>query len=453
MSEYENNLNENNLNETELNEYDNGRRFKPRSKYFTITVYAIIAFVICAIIAKLIFNFSTVFNALKIVTGVLAPFIAGGIIAYLINPLYKFLDFTFFKKWLRLKKPGIRKGISMFLSYIIVLGVIAAIIAFVIPQFISSIGSLIKLLGGVSLDIEDQIDKLQQHFRNLNLSFIVDGVKNLVPTLIAKLQGWAEGLVGTLFSTSVGIVSGIINAFLSVIISIYILTDKARLKRTLRNIYYSTFRTREKAARVARVTKESSTIFSSFFTGKIFDSLIVGVLCGLGMLILGLPYPLLVAVIVGVTNIIPYFGPFIGAVPSILIMLISGWKQALILTIFIIVLQQIDGNLIGPKILGKSTGLRPIWVIFAITIGSWAGGIAGMIFGVPIMAVIGNIVEEIVNNRLRRKGLETLIETEGEQEKPNLIDRIKYKVKESKEKKAAGTGDESKESKDTDDKK
>ena len=404
---------------------ENKNKFEKNSKYFTITVYAVVGFLICALLIKMIFNFSQVWNAVKVVVGVLSPFIGGTVLAYLINPMYRFFDVTFFGKWLHLKnRRKLCKTFALILSYIIVLGLVAALVYIIVPQFVTSIRSLIGGLSDFAITVQGWINKLQAHFSNLNLDFIKDSIANLVPSLETRLKEWAEGLMPTILSTSVGVISGIIKVILAIFVSIYILADKMNLEKGIRNIYYATFKP-EKASNISRITRECSNIFSNFFTGKIFDSLIIGILNGILMLILRLPYPLLVSVLVGVTNVIPTFGPFIGAIPSILIMLMSGWKEALIFTIMIIVLQQIDGNLIGPKILGNSTGLRPIWVLFAITIGAWVGGVAGMLFGVPVMAVIGYIVEEIINNRLERNGMTSMVERVSPPKTLNYSDMIR----------------------------
>ena len=423
----------------------NKNKFQKNSKYFSITIYAIAGFLVCAIIVRILFDFSNVWNGIKVVAGVLSPFVIGIILAYLINPLYKFLDITFFGKWLHLEsKPKVRKTLALLISYIIVFGIVGVLFYVIIPQFAASIRSLIGTIGTFSRTVQGWLDGIQDHFKNLNLEFLNDSLSNLAPSLTEKLKEWAEGMMPTLVSTSMGVISGIIKAVLSIFVSIYLLSDKVNLEKALRKFYYAMFK-KEKAATISRITRESSNIFSNFFTGKIFDSLIIGILCGIGMLILRLPYPLLVSVLVGVTNIIPTFGPFIGAIPSILIMLMTGWKEALIFTIFIIVLQQIDGNLIGPKILGKSIGLSPIWIIFAITVGAWVGGVAGMLFGVPVMAVIAHIAEEIVNNRLEKKGLTSMVEREEPPQTMKYSDmfrKIFKKKKDSEETNSPGADSE-----------
>ena len=320
---------------------------------------------------------------------------------------------------------------ALLLAYIIVFGVIGVLIYIIVPQFVTSIKSLVGTIGTFSHTVERWIDGLQEHFKNLNLEVLTDNISTIVPKLMARIQEWAEGLLSGIVSTGVGVISGIISFFMSIIVSIYILSDKLHLESTIRKLYYAWFKP-EKAAHVSKVTRECSNIFSNFFTGKIFDSLIIGILCGVMMLILRLPYPLLISVLVGVTNVIPYFGPFIGAIPSILIMLMTGWKQALIFTILILVLQQVDGNIIGPKIIGDSTGLSPIWVIFAITIGSWVGGVAGMLFGVPVMAVIGHIAEEAVNKRLVKNGQLSMVKQEEAPKTIGYTDMIRNIFKKKK---------------------
>ena len=263
-------------------------KFHKNSKYFTITVYAVAGFFICALLFKVIFDFSNVWSSVRVVLGVLSPFVIGVIIAYLINPLFKFLEFTFFAKWLHMrKKRKLRKALSLLISYLIIFGLIAALIYIIVPQFVASIISLVGTIGTFSGTLEEWIDGIQEHFKTLNLEFLTDQINTLVPKISFKLQEWAEGLLSGLVTTSVGVLSGIMNFILSVFVSIYILADKANLQKGIRNLYYAFFK-KEKASKIARITRECSNIFSNFFTGKIFDAMLIGILCGIMMLILGL---------------------------------------------------------------------------------------------------------------------------------------------------------------------
>ena len=416
---------------------DKEKRFQKSSKYFTITAYAVVGFLICALIVKVIFDFASVSNAVRVILNILAPFIIGIIIAYLINPVYKFFDNKFFGKWLHMTKhEKLRKILALLISYIIVLGLLGILIYIIIPQFAASIRSLVDTIGAFAKTLQGLIARLQERFTKLNLSVLSESLENLVPKLSESVKKWAEALVSGIVSTSVGVITAIINFFLAFVISIYILFEKDVLKNTVKKFYYSIFKEKT-AANVSRLSRECSDIFGNFFTGKIIDSVIMGILVGLVMLIFRLPNALLIAVIVAVTNIIPYFGPLIGEILGFLIMLMSSWQQALLLLILLLLLQQVDGNFIGPKIIGNSTGLSPLWVIFAITIGGKIGGVAGMLFGVPVMAVIAHIAEEIVNHRLERKGLGYMItkdDDSGEKKKKkSLKERFKRKKKKKDE--------------------
>ena len=394
------------------------KKFQSNPKYFTIGVYVVAVFLCCAVIAKLIFSFSAVTKAVGTVVGVLVPFIAGIILAYLINPLYKFFDFKVFAKCLgKEKQRSARKTISLVISYIIILGLMVLVFSVVVPQFAASVVALVDSIKNFIPRIQDWITGLQTQFNDLDLEFLNDAINNLLPSIGENLKTWAESLVSSAVSATIGVVSGIVNAFLAIFVSIYVLADKIHLERAVRNIFYAVF-DRPRAADVSRTVRECSTIFSNYFTGKIFDSLLVGIACMILMLIFRLPFALMVSVIVFITNIIPYFGPIVGAVLGCLIMLMSGWKEVIIFLIIDIVLQQLDGNVIGPKIIGNTTGLRPVWVLFAITFGAWVGGVAGMLIGVPIIAMIAHIVEKLVNRKLAARGLYDFV---TEQETPQTI--------------------------------
>ena len=203
------------------------------------------------------------------------------------------------------------------------------------------------------------------------------------------------------------------------------------IKRTIYAIFDE-----ERADKICAVIKRSIHIFSNFFDGKMIDSLIIGALTFVSMMIIslfGVPgfsnCALLVGIVVGITNMIPYFGPFLGGIPSILLLCIYSLNSALIFAILIIIIQQLDGNLIGPKILGNSTGLRPLWIIFAITLGGWIAGIPGMLLGVPCVAVIAGLLEDWVNERLEAKNIDMPIV------KNEKVREAKEEIKEKEESK------------------
>ena len=203
----------------------------------------------------------------------------------------------------------------------------------------------------------------------------------------------------------VGFFGVVMNFFVGCVVAVYVLMSKEVFLRQIKKIIYA-FSSKDGAAMIIEILKHSNEIFGGFISGKFIDSLIVGILCYIGCVIMAMPYVALISVIIGVTNIIPFFGPYIGLIPSaFLIMLYDPWK-GLIFIVFILILQQVDGNYIGPKILGNSTGLSPFWIIVAIRLGGGLFGVLGMLLGVPTFAVIYYLIKSFVNYRLENKGIE-----------------------------------------------
>ena len=209
--------------------------------------------------------------------------------------------------------------------------------------------------------------------------------------------------------------------------------------RGIKRVVFAFFK-QERAEKLWNIAKRSIRIFSNFLDGKMIDSLIIGILCFICMMIIsffGVPgfaeCALLVSIVVGVTNMIPYFGPFLGGIPCVLLLCIYSLQSAIVFGILIIIIQQMDGNLIGPKILGDSTGLRPLWIIFAITIGGWFAGVVGMLLGVPCVAVITGLMEDTVDRRLAEKNIDLPIlkneKVRQGSQKPNFITRMRKKTK------------------------
>ncbi len=387
------------------------RKFKSNSKYFTICVYVAVTFAVCAVIALIVFNFSSAWSGLKSIFSVLTPFLLGVILAYLVNPLYNVLNNVVFAKWLHMKSARrTRKALAIVLAYIAVFGIIALLVVFVIPQLGQSIQALINTITEFMPTVQNWLSELQTEFSeaefvdSINLS---ETIESLASTIISYLQNSAGSMVSSLLSTSISVISGVVQFLMAIFVSIYIIVDKQHLERSIRNTIYAVFR-HDTAVRICRRARESSTIFSNFFAGKVIDSLIIGLLTFIVMNIFGLPYALLISSIVAITNMIPDFGPIIGAIPGILILLMVGFREGLTFAILILVIQQLDGRVIGPHILGESTGLRPIWILFAITIGAKVAGVLGMFVAVPIVAIIVYLVEDSVNERLKKKGLDSM---------------------------------------------
>ena len=197
------------------------------------------------------------------------------------------------------------------------------------------------------------------------------------------------------------------NVLMGLVISIYIILDSRKLKRSVKKIIYA-ISPKDKEQEVWNTLKQCNHIFNGFLFGKVIDSLIIGIICLIAMSVLRLPYALLLSLIVCITNMIPYFGPFIGAVPGVLIYLFIDFRLAIIFAVMIFILQQFDGLYLGPKILGDQTGIKPLWVIFGITVGGAYFGVMGMFLGVPAVAVLMYLVNLFLNKKLKKKNFSSL---------------------------------------------
>lgn len=379
-------------------------KFEHNSKYYTISIYTIITVLIIAFLLKIIWNWSSTINTINKLIGVLAPFLIGLFIAYLMNPLVKLLDRILFQRLLRIKNSTVRKCFSILISYIVVLGVIGVCISVIVPELYSSL----KNIYGNVQDSYDKLiqflDKTSEKHPDWDISYITTVVKDNSSNIIDFVKGSLDRILPVLYNTSVSVISWVINIIIAIMVSCYLLIDKNRLLYNCRRLIFAILK-KDKAESFSSTLSSCNKIFGNFIIGKTIDSTIIGFLCFLFMNIAGLKYSMLISVIVGITNMIPYFGPFIGAAPGVLILLTVSWKSALLFGILILILQQFDGLYLGPKILGESTGLRPVWIIFAITIGGWLYGPIGMFLGVPCVAVIAFLVEGAVSRQLEKKNI------------------------------------------------
>ena len=345
---------------------------------------------------------------------ILEPVLYGIVIAYLMNPIVRAVDSRLAPRLMermpdRKKAGKLSRTAGIFLSLVVLIALISTLLNLLIPQLYTSIHQMVYTLPR-------QINHL---IADINSSEGGDSttsgmIKNVINQGSQIFTNWFQNdfmsktneLMSNLTEGVVSAVNLVVNFLIGVIVSIYILYSKEAFMSQGKKIIYAIFNT-DHANLILHLTTKSNEIFSGFIVGKIVDSLIIGIMCFVGMSILNLPYVLLISVIVGVTNIIPFFGPYIGAIPSALLILLSNPMQGLYFIIFILVLQQIDGNIIGPKILGNSTGLSPFWVIVAILLGGGAFGFIGMLFGVPVFAVLAYILEMLLQQKLTKKDLPT----------------------------------------------
>ena len=385
------------------------KRFKANSKYFTISVYCIFVILVGAVIVKAIFFWSATSAAISNLLSVLSPFFMGLLVAFLINPFVNWIRLTVLTKWCHIKNKGLTKLLAIFFAYIIVLSALTLVIVYLVPEIIDSLTLLLNQSPKWASSVRDFFNGLSDKYPGLQFKYIDDMLNNANSTLQSSLSDLIKALTSTIVVTGVSIVKFIFDLIIAIIISCYLLIDKKVQTRGIKRVVYAFFK-KENAERIEKIVRHSVNIFSNFFDGKMIDSLIIGILCFISMMLISLfgvegfaSSALLISIVVGITNMIPYFGPFIGGIPCVLLLSIYSLNSGLVFAILIIVLQQLDGNVIGPKILGDSTGLRPLWIIFAITVGGWVGGVAGMLLGVPCVAVISGLLEEAVDEKLEEK--------------------------------------------------
>lgn len=399
----------------EKQDHDDGHSAKGRGKlkvdfnrkYNTIAVYCVITFAVCLLLVILFVKFSAVAGAVKEFFRVIAPVTWGIVIAYLCNPIMKFIE-SKLKKIIDRKKPHpkLTRSLSVTISLVLLIAVVAALIAIIINQIISSIVEIFSSIPAYRQQIETLITKFLGDYPKL-----VSAIESQLDTIYPKLVDFANDMIPKLGDLSIKlkdsavvVVVAIKDCVIGFIVAIYLLYSKETFLAQARKVVYALF-PKNLSRNILLVSAKANRTLSGFLSGKLLDSLIIGIICFIVMTIMQMDFTALISVIIGVTNIIPFFGPFFGAIPSALLLLMAAPKQVIPFIIFIVILQQFDGNILGPKIIGDSTGLTPFWVMFAIFVGGGLFGFAGMLLGVPVFAVIYALFSEMVAYLLKKKKL------------------------------------------------
>lgn len=373
------------------------------SKYTTISVYSFIV-ICCSIIFYRIASDTSVFmGKISSIISTLQPFIIGAVIAYLLNFILVFVEERMLSKnKLDKLKPKSKRAIGLLLTYIVAFILLALFVQFVLPQLVES---MLGLVNDIPTYLTNLSDLLTKYTKDLNID------KEYLDIAVTKLTDFinyfisvAAGLLPVV-GQALGIVaSSIWNIVLGVIISIYLLIDKEKFCALGRKVVCAVFNEKH-SKRILQLVDRSNDTFGKFLSGKIIDSAIIGVLTFVVLTIFKMPYVLLISVIIGITNIIPFFGPFFGAIPATIIILFVSPIKALWFILIIIVIQQLDGNIIGPKILGDSIGISAFWILFSLLVAGKFLGLVGMIIGVPLFAIIYSIIKEVIEEKLDKKGL------------------------------------------------
>ena len=352
--------------------------------------------------------------------GVLAPVLYGCVMAYLLTPLVNWVERGLRALARKIRKPKLAKiasstklqrGVSILVTWLVVLLLIFLLMSVLIPQLADSVTMLISNAENYYNQVYNWANTVLEEntaFGHTVADFVNRYYSDALTVLEDRVLPWAEKMVSSLTG---GIWSGILsvllftkNIIIGIIISVYLLGMKEKGALRCTKLVCSLFN-EERSRAVIRATRTTDRIFSGFVRGKLLDSLIIGILCFIGCTILRFPYTPLISVVVGVTNIIPFFGPFLGAIPSALLILLVSPIKCLYFIIFVLVLQQFDGNILGPKILGSSTGISGFWVIVAILVGGGFFGVAGMFLGVPVFACLQALFKYLMNRRLESRGL------------------------------------------------
>lgn len=355
--------------------------------------------------AALIIYFQQVWGFVRALFALARPFLMGFAIAFLLGPVQRFIEKIGSMTLCRKKEhPKLIRAISTTLSVLFLIALVYVFLKILMPQIISSVQSIIGYISVFLSDNKEWLNSILIRFDFLN----VDGDELVVAweKIVSTLSGNITMLLDNLFVISMGIVNTVFDLLVSIITAFYILMDKHRIAAQIKKIGYACMK-RESIEELIHWTREANRIFAGFISGKIIDSAIIGVICYVGMLIFRMEYPVLISLVIGVTNIIPFFGPFIGWAPCALILLLVNPMSALWFSVFIIVLQQLDGNVIGPHILGDSVGVSALSIMIAIVIGGGLFGFAGMLLGVPVYALGYAFFRAIIYKKLHKKNLPT----------------------------------------------
>lgn len=375
--------------------------------FFAVGVALILAYYV-------VNNFSVVSAGFDRINDILMPFYIGLVIAYLLCPIYNGTTRIIYQlNKGRFKKPindlRLARVIATFISITVLIVAVGGVIMMILPDLWESIMGLV-------MGLPDTMSRFIQWLRGIlesnpeAMAFLEGKIDGLTDTILVwvqeKMVPGAEAVLNNVSVGVIGTVGVIFDLFVALIICVYVLNSKEKFIAQAKKLVLAVFKP-EMANEIFELGTLSNETFGGFINGKIIDSIIMGILCFAAMSVLGLPLPMLVSVVVGVTNIIPFFGPFIGGIPSGIILLIIEPVAALKFALMILVLQQIDGNIIGPKILGKTTKLASFWVMFAIIVSGGLFGFVGMILGVPVFAILYTYISRAINRKLENREMET----------------------------------------------
>ena len=396
-------------------------KFEWDKKYTTIAIYSILVIIISSIAVLFVSNFKAATASISWFFGILSPFLGGAVIAYMLNPIVMMLENTFLR---RIPKRKTRRAVSMFLTYSFAFILITVLIMNIIPQLQESITGLIS-------NSKLYIDNVNNYFLELAednpwLREPFDSAADYIEEFIKNSGTIIREVVPTVMS----ITTSVSNILIAVVASIYLLSEKEKMLSQSRRIVFALF-DKKAADGILELSSFANNCFSKFISGQIYVSLITGTVTFIVGTMMKVPFPLIMAFIIAITNIIPLFGPIIGSILCIFITLLINPTLALWFGIFIIILQQIDSNIISPRIIGNSIGLSPFWVMFAVIVFGALFGFSGLVFGVPLFTVIYATTRYVITEKLTKRGMNA---TDSRYYEKYVVENNRFKIPSSKEK-------------------
>lgn len=388
----------------------NNHEFQEFRKYLRVISLCLILLVVILVFA----NGGAFSGAMATFFRVLSSALYGFLYAYLLNPFVRFVDRRLAPALQKrgckeLKARKISRVFGILFAFLVAALLIYLLVEMIVPQLGQSIVGIANKMPEYYKSIENWVQRLLEdnpqikYYVNMALENSYDHLEDFVKNdLVGKVQ---DVLVSVTTSAYV-VVREIINMVIGLVVAVYVLWSKDQFLAQSKKMVVAAFDS-ERADRIMESGRKIDRIFNGFIIGKLIDSLIIGILCYIGVSILKMPYPVLLATIVGITNIIPYFGPIIGTIPCAVLVLLDSPIKCLYFVIFVLALQQVDGNIIGPKILGGNVGISGFWILVSITVGGGLFGFLGMLLGVPVFAVIYMLVSDVTNRALERKGRTT----------------------------------------------
>ena len=386
------------------------------NKHARLMLMIFIVGALLIIFNQIVGNYESFSEGVGTIKTIVSPFIYGFVMAYLLSPIYNATVRGLYKllgKYVKNKQRlfSFCKLVASVVAVVCLIGAVAGLIALIVPQVIESLTGILKSLPQRLTQLSALFNDITSKMDNKRLAMRMSEIyaqaqTNLIELAQTKLLPGMGTLVGQVSSQVLLTLKTMMNVMIGVMACVYMLNSKERFQGQFKKVILATL-PKEKAEAVFDFAKFTNRTFGGFINGKIIDSIIIGIICFILMKIFGFPYPILISAIIGITNVIPFFGPFIGAIPAAIIILLVSPIHALYFLVLIFVLQQVDGNIIGPAILGNTTGIASFWVLFSIVIGGGLFGFIGMVLGVPVFAIIYYYFSRSINKRLEAKGLES----------------------------------------------